>query len=132
MFERRRVALEHQDVPTLMADYADDCIVESPSAGTHTGKQAIQEALNAIFDALDIQVRQQSILIDGDSVAASVQMEGKDVGTFLGLPPTGKSFRAPAVLLYDLKDGRIVRERRVYDFTGLMVQIGLLKAKLTV
>ncbi len=29
----------------------------------------------------------------------------------------------------NLKDRKIVRERRVYDFTGLLVQIGLLKAK---
>ena len=28
-----------------------------------------------------------------------------------------------------LKDGQIARERRIYDFTGLLVQIGLLKAK---
>ena len=132
MFERRRIALENQDVAALMADYADDCVVESPSAGTHTGKPAIEEAMNAVFDALDIKVRQQSLIIDGNSVAASVVMEGKDVGQFLGLPPTGKSFHAPAVLLYELKDGKIIRERRVYDFTGLMVQIGLLKAKLAV
>jgi hypothetical protein len=26
-------------------------------------------------------------------------------------------------------NGRIIRERRVYDFTGLLIQVGLLKAK---
>ena len=44
-------------------------------------------------------------------------------------PPTGKSFRVPAVFLYDLKDGQIARERRIYDFTGVLMQVGLLKAK---
>jgi hypothetical protein len=33
------------------------------------------------------------------------------------------------VFMYELKDRKIVRERRIYDFTGLLVQIGLLKAK---
>ena len=28
-----------------------------------------------------------------------------------------------------LKDGAIVREQRIYDFTGMLIQIGLLKAK---
>ena len=28
-----------------------------------------------------------------------------------------------------LKDGLIVRERRIYDFAGLLIQIGLLKVK---
>jgi hypothetical protein len=34
-----------------------------------------------------------------------------------------------AVFFYELKHGRIVRERRIYDFTGMLVQIGILKAK---
>jgi hypothetical protein len=33
------------------------------------------------------------------------------------------------VMLCDLKDGFITRERRVYDFTGLLLQVGALKAK---
>jgi len=35
----------------------------------------------------------------------------------------------PGVFLYDLRDGRIAHERRIYDFTGLLIQAGLLKAK---
>jgi hypothetical protein len=35
----------------------------------------------------------------------------------------------PCVLLYDLADGLITRERRIYDFTGLAVQVGAIKAK---
>jgi hypothetical protein len=35
----------------------------------------------------------------------------------------------PGVFVYELKDGKIVHERRVYDFTGLLIQTGLLKAK---
>ncbi len=129
MFERRRSAMLRQDVPTLLRDYADDCVVESPSAGTHTGKRAIEDAMRHIFTALNLKVHQQSVIIDGNAVAVVVKMEGKDVGDFLGLPPTGKSFQVPGVLLFELKDGKIVHERRIYDFTGLMVQIGLLKAK---
>jgi hypothetical protein len=33
------------------------------------------------------------------------------------------------VLLDEFEDGRIARERRIYDFTGLLLQIGALKAK---
>jgi hypothetical protein len=35
----------------------------------------------------------------------------------------------PAVFFYQFENGKIVRERRIYDFTGLLVQIGVLKAK---
>jgi predicted ester cyclase len=68
-------------------------------------------------------------VIDGNRVAQVVSLEGTDIGGFMGLPPTGKGFRAPAVFLFELKDHLIVRERRIYDFTGLLLQIGVLKAK---
>jgi hypothetical protein len=33
------------------------------------------------------------------------------------------------VSLCELHDGFITRERRIYDFTGLLLQVGALKAK---
>jgi hypothetical protein len=33
------------------------------------------------------------------------------------------------VFLLDVQDHHIVHDRRIYDFTGLLVQIGVLKAK---
>ena len=129
MFERRRAAYERQDAAALAGDYAVDCVVESPSGGTHHGQAAAEQVLRVVFDALDVKLHQQSVIIDGDAVAQVVRIDGQDVGLFLGLAPTGKSFRVPGVFLYDLQDGRIVRERRIYDFTGLLIQIGLLKAK---
>ena len=129
MFERRRAAYERQDAATLAADYAVDCIVESPSGGTHHGQGAAERVLRNVFDALDVKLHQQSVIIDGDAVAQVDSIEGQGVGHFLGLSPTGKSFRVPGVFLYDLQEGRIARERRIYDFTGLLLQIGLLKAK---
>jgi predicted ester cyclase len=51
------------------------------------------------------------------------------MGGFMGLPPTGKPFRLPIVHFYEFQDGHILPERRIYDFTGLLVQIGVLKAK---
>ena len=47
----------------------------------------------------------------------------------MGVPATRKPFRLPIVFLCTLEDGLIVHERRIYDFTGLLVQIGVLKAK---
>ena len=32
-------------------------------------------------------------------------------------------------MLYRLDDGLIAEERRIYDFTGLLMQVGVLKGK---
>jgi steroid delta-isomerase-like uncharacterized protein len=129
IFERRRMAYDNQDAGALAADYAVDCVIESPSGGVHHGRAAAERVLRSVIDALAVKMHQDALLIDGDSVAQILTIEGTDDGQFLGLPPTGKSFRVPAVFLYDLKDGQIARERRIYDFTGLLMQVGLLKAK---
>jgi hypothetical protein len=47
----------------------------------------------------------------------------------MGLAPAGRSFDIPIVSLYEMKDRLIAHERRIYDFTGMLVQVGALKAK---
>jgi steroid delta-isomerase-like uncharacterized protein len=129
MFERRRQAFERFDAAALAADYAEDCVIESPSGGVHHGRAAAERVLRNVLDAFEIRMSQQSILVDGQAVAQVLTIDGKDVSLFLGMSPTGKSFSVPGVFVYELKDGKIVHERRVYDFTGLLIQTGLLKAK---
>jgi len=129
-FDRRQQAIDRLDAAALAADYAEDCIVESPTAGTHQGRAAVEKVLRAWFAAfLDLKVHSDSLLIDGNRVSQLVSTEGTDMGGFMGLPASGKSFRIFTVLLFEFKDRQIVHERRIYDFTGLLVQIGVLKAK---
>lgn len=129
-FERRQIAYDSLDAAALAVDYAEECSVDSPTGGTHTGRAAAQSVLEAVFDAfLDMKTRTERLLIDGDHVAQILSIEGSNMGGFLGQAATGKPFRLPAVFLYELKDHHIVRERRVYDFTGMLTQIGVLKTK---
>lgn len=129
-FQRREDLYNDFDAAALAADYADDAVIESPIAGVHTGGLAAEHALRAVFEAfLDRKMRTESLMIDGDRVAQVFAIEGTHIGEFLGLPPTGKPFRHTAVFVYELRNRLIVRERRIYDFTGLLVQIGVMKAK---
>ena len=130
LFDRREAAYDDLDVASLAADYADDCVVESPLAGTHEGRSAAQEVLRGVFQAFpDMKLRTDRLVIDGDQVAQLVSVEGTDLGRFFGMEATGKSFRLTATFFFEFKGRLIVRERRIYDFTGLLVQIGVLKAK---
>jgi steroid delta-isomerase-like uncharacterized protein len=132
LFNRRQEAYDNLDAARLAADYGDDCIVDSPTGGTHTGRVAAEKVLRKVFDAfLDLKIRTDRLIVDGNQVAQVMSVEGTDLGGFLGLPPTGKIFQLPAVFLYELNGAQIVRERRIYDFTGMLVQIGVLKAKPT-
>ena len=48
---------------------------------------------------------------------------------FCGLDPTGKRFQMHCAFLFFFADGNIEREVRLHDFTGILVQLGVLKAK---
>ena len=110
--------------------HAEDGVVESLMAGTVRGRAAISEIYRAWLAAFpDVVVTADDPIIDGDRVAQSTLQTGTDRGGFMGLPPTGKRFHLPIVHLFQMQDGQILHERRIYDFTGLLVQIGVLKAK---
>ena len=129
LFERRQDAFDNMDADALAGDYADDCVVESPAAGTLRGAAAVDRARRSWFEAFpDLKYRTERLVIDGAHVVQLVTIEGTDIGGFMGLP-SGKSFKAPAVFLYEFRDRKIAHETRIYDFTGVLIQIGLLKAK---
>lgn len=130
LFDRRQEAFDNMDADALSRDYAEDCIVDSPAAGTLRGAAAVDRARRAWFEAFpDLRYRTEKLIIDGANVVQLLTLEGTDIGGFMGLDPSGRSFKAPAVFLYEFRQGKIIRETRIYDFTGVLVQIGLLKAK---
>lgn len=132
LFARRQQALTRRDAVTLASLHSADGVLESPTAGgTVHGRDAIEEVYRAWFTAFpDVAfTADEALLIDGDRVAQRLTITGTDTGGFLGLPGTGKGFRVPLVVLCALADNQIVHERRIYDFTGMLIQIGVLKAK---
>jgi predicted ester cyclase len=56
-------------------------------------------------------------------------MSGTQKGEFFGFPPDGRKFQFRLASLFFFSDGKIDREIRIYDFTGMLMQLGVLKAK---
>jgi steroid delta-isomerase-like uncharacterized protein len=131
VFDRRHDAIARHDAEALAADHATDGVLESPMAGgTVNGRDAIARIYRGLFAGFpDVSIDWSDLVIDGDRVVEMGTMAGTDTGGFMGLPPTGKRFGFPIALIFTFKDGLIAHERRVYDFTGMLVQIGLLKTK---
>ena len=129
LFKRRQEAYEDLDAKALAGDYTPDALIESPSTGVHKGRDA-EKALRTIFEAfLDITMSVEDLVIDGDVVVTVLSCEGTHMRDLLGFEATGKRFQMNMAFVHRLKDRKIVHERRIYDFTGLLVQIGVLKAK---
>jgi predicted ester cyclase len=50
---------------------------------------------------------------------------GKHIGEFAGIPATGKEFRVPLCVVYDLKDDLIKRARIYFEMPALLAQLGI-------
>lgn len=130
LFDRRQEAINQHDVTALAALHSEACVIESPMSGTVHGREAIGKVYETWMTAFpDLVGSQEDLVIDGDRVAQLTTLVGTDTGGFMGLAPSNKKFRIPLVVVCTVADGQIVQERRVYDFTGMLVQIGVLKAR---
>jgi uncharacterized protein (TIGR02246 family) len=130
LVKRRGAAWAARDPVALAATHADNGTVASPAAGVLEGRDEIERVYRLWFSAFpDILMTQDHILIDGDRVVVVARLSGTHAGDFFGLPPTGRHVEVQVALLMKVADGVVVEERRIYDFTGVLVQVGVLKAK---
>ena len=130
-FARRQEAMQRLDAPMLASLHAENGVLESPWAGgVAEGREAIEQVYRTFFTSFSTATfEQEQLVIDGDKAAMLLHIHGTNRGGIMGLPPTDRPFSVQMVMLCELKDGFITRERRVYDFTGLLLQVGALKAK---
>ena len=72
----------------------------------------------------DVQWTLEEMVAEGDKVAVRFTMRGTHQGSFLGLPPSGRSFTATSMAFYRLEDGKILEENGMPDMASIMQQIG--------
>jgi steroid delta-isomerase-like uncharacterized protein len=130
-FADRRISIWRQrDVDALGQLHTDDCVLESPLAGIVTGRTAIEMIYRAFFSSFpDVVLENPGLIADGDHLVQTVTFSGTNSGGFMGMAPTGKHFTFAAVLICTMRDGQIAHEKRIYDFTGFLMEIGVLKAR---
>jgi steroid delta-isomerase-like uncharacterized protein len=133
LFARRNQAWLARDVGALARTHAENGALESPMFGDLSGREAIATSYASLFRTFpDWTLSSEELLIDGDRVAQFFVSTATHASDFMGLPASGRQFRIEGVRLYRMGDGVIQDERRIYDFTGLLIQVGVLKSKLAV
>jgi steroid delta-isomerase-like uncharacterized protein len=66
-----------------------------------------------------------------DSVIVEFDLKGTHLGSFRGLPPTGRSFSCRMVALFLFEDERLVCERVYFDSATILRQLGVAHDPLT-
>jgi steroid delta-isomerase-like uncharacterized protein len=123
-------ALNRHDAAGAAALHTPNGVVESPMFATLHGRPAIEESYRQLFTSFpDMEFHVESLLIDPPSYAVTTRNVATHEGDFFGLPPTHRRVEILLARVVTTEDGLIKDERRIYDFTGLLVQVGVLRAK---
>jgi len=129
-FEQRDTLWAVQDATGLAASYAEDCKVISPIFGDLRGRPAIEQSFYRLFEVFpDLKLTTGELIIDGSRVVQVFNVSGTHVGEFMGLPGTGRRAQFHGVRIMSVVNGLITEETRLYDFTLLLMQVGVLRGK---
>jgi steroid delta-isomerase-like uncharacterized protein len=130
LLKRRSDAWIARDIKAVSDTYADNAVVVSPFGGVQEGRAEIERVFRLWLDAFaDPQYNVEETVIDGNRAVQIATLKGTHGGDFFGLAPTGRRLEFQMAMLFTVEDGVIKEERRIYDFTGVLVQVGVLKAK---
>jgi steroid delta-isomerase-like uncharacterized protein len=131
IIERYVETWQRRDPAAIAQYHASDGVAESPIYATLRGRKAIEDASRAFFTSFpDATLEIDAILVDAPRVAIFTTVNATHVNEFFGMPGTNRPIEFRNARLMEMDgQGLIAHERRIYDFTGLLVQIGVLRAK---
>ena len=123
-------AFKRRDPEAMAACHAVDGVAESPMYATLKGRRAIEDAYRAFVTSFpDATTDVDTVLIDPPCIAVFATINATHMNEFFGLPGTNRRIEFRIARLFEVENGLIARDRRIYDFTGILLQVGLLRAK---
>jgi steroid delta-isomerase-like uncharacterized protein len=124
---------ERGNVRGLVDCYAEHAHIDSPMFHAIDGREAIEKSFVDLFQVFtDSKIHIDDIIVDCESAEHCVTVwtsHGTHRGMLFGMPGSGRRIDVAGAFVMRFENGRIVRERRLYDFVGMLVQLGVLKAK---
>lgn len=131
--ERFITTWERADVPALAVCYSEQATIDSPMFQKVIGRERIEQSFRELFRAFEKwQFTVDDVVIDTADRERCVVLataQATHVGDVFGYPGSGRRFTLRTAFTLHFGDGVISSESRLYDFTGLLVQVGVLRAK---
>ena len=129
-FEARGAEWAARDADALAAGHAVAGTVVSPMFGTLRGRSEIADSYRRLFASFpDWETKTEDLIVDGGRVAQHFVANATHVGEFMGLAGTNRRGRIEGVFLHTMDDGAILHEQRLYDYSALLIQLGVLRSK---
>ena len=76
----------------------------------------------------DLTIQVEAMVAEGDMVVSRYTATATDTVGYMGMPPTGKAIRTPAIQIFRFANGKIVESWAARDDLGTLRQLGHLPA----
>jgi len=124
--EHFRSEIDH-DWEACLATFRDVPRYEIVATGqVHEGRDAVVAYHRAQRTAFPDQ-RHENVrmhVADDDTIVSEFDLLGTNTGELMGMAPTGRAFRVPAIAVFTFSGERITNERVYLDGASLLRQIG--------
>ena len=91
------------------------------------GRAGLKAAMERVAQGLaDVSMRVEEEIAEGDRVVVRLTSHARQVGEFMGMPPSNREYTIEEIHIFGVRDGRIAEHRHQADFLGMMRQLGAL------
>ena len=88
-------------------------------------KEGLRAAMGRVAKALaDAHFRIDDMIAEDDRVAVRVTASARQVGEFMGLPASGRSYEIGEIHIFRVRDGKVAEHWHEYNPAALMKQLG--------
>ena len=130
ILEEHREGFARHDASALAALHLPDGTFESPATGVVRGRAKIEDVYRYWFAAFpDLALSWTSQIIEGDRAMFFWTLTGTHRGSFFGLEGSGAKVSTSGAAEFRFAEGGIASVRHVFDFTGVLVASGVLRAR---
>jgi steroid delta-isomerase-like uncharacterized protein len=117
-----------QDIEGVLA-YYDDSItwLNIAMEETYRGKGEVRVFLRRLFAAFpDLNFEVTYKIARGDNVAEQWVIRGTHLGTFMGIPPTGRRVEIKGMSMAELRNAKFVSDHFYFDALGVLRDMALM------
>lgn len=106
---------------------AEDYVEHNPTVSDEIrGREAYKGNVSAFREAFsEFEIVPEDVIAEGDIVVFRHTGQGTHEGEFMGIEPTGNSFKLSGVVTHRVEDDQIAEAWVNVDALGLLVQLGV-------
>jgi steroid delta-isomerase-like uncharacterized protein len=127
LFQHHRDAEARRDYDAVIETFTEDCYLATIALARRSeGRAAARAAYVAYFTAFpDLTPADDGFAFGDDVLVSWGTLQGTSEGEWLGVAPSGGSFRVPFTNVTEFQDGRMKGESIYFDLATLCEQAGL-------